>query len=179
MSEQQRCRNADSISCLALLVVGTILAACSSGEQPCEPECSPGFVCVRGRCVEACNPPCAADERCTLERTCVANVDGRVLAEPSVLGGVQIHALLRPGRLCDGSRLLRCHEPERDEPGFPSSTCRLTIDVEIDATRGSSGAVRTVGDAAVAEAISETKNRRGWCHRRIVCGRHPRGPHVN
>jgi hypothetical protein len=37
---------------------------------PCEPECSPGYTCLRGTCVSACNPPCANGERCGADRTC-------------------------------------------------------------------------------------------------------------
>ena len=36
----------------------------------CEPDCSPGFACVRGKCVEACNPKCTAPQRCGADRLC-------------------------------------------------------------------------------------------------------------
>lgn len=36
----------------------------------CKPECSPGFACVDGACVSACNPPCAAGQRCGADRLC-------------------------------------------------------------------------------------------------------------
>lgn len=36
----------------------------------CEPDCSPGYVCLRGTCVSACNPPCAESERCGADRIC-------------------------------------------------------------------------------------------------------------
>ncbi len=36
----------------------------------CEPDCSPGFVCSRGRCISACNPPCAAGAVCGADRIC-------------------------------------------------------------------------------------------------------------
>jgi hypothetical protein len=36
----------------------------------CEPDCSPGFACVRGQCVEACNPKCVAPQRCGADRIC-------------------------------------------------------------------------------------------------------------
>jgi hypothetical protein len=36
----------------------------------CEPECSPGYTCLRGTCVSACNPACAAGERCGVDRIC-------------------------------------------------------------------------------------------------------------
>lgn len=36
----------------------------------CEPDCSPGYVCLRGKCVSACNPPCENGERCGADRWC-------------------------------------------------------------------------------------------------------------
>lgn len=36
----------------------------------CEPDCSPGFACVRGQCVEACNPKCVLPARCGADRIC-------------------------------------------------------------------------------------------------------------
>jgi hypothetical protein len=36
----------------------------------CEPDCSPGFTCLRGVCVSACNPLCAKGERCGADRIC-------------------------------------------------------------------------------------------------------------
>ena len=36
----------------------------------CEPDCSPGYVCLRGKCVSACNPPCESGERCGADRSC-------------------------------------------------------------------------------------------------------------
>ena len=37
----------------------------------CVPDCRPGFVCVSGGCVSACNPPCPSNLVCTRDRTCV------------------------------------------------------------------------------------------------------------
>ncbi len=48
-------------------------ASSAAGAAPaaaCEPECSPGYVCVRGACVSACNPPCAQNELCGADRIC-------------------------------------------------------------------------------------------------------------
>lgn len=42
----------------------------------CEPECSPGYTCLRGKCVSACNPLCEAGERCGADRICHAVHDG-------------------------------------------------------------------------------------------------------
>ncbi|MBL8679918.1 MAG: FG-GAP repeat protein [Myxococcales bacterium] len=52
----------------------TIHCAATPTPAPCEPSCRTGFVCVRGACVSACNPACAAGERCTAEATCVRDV---------------------------------------------------------------------------------------------------------
>ncbi len=49
-------------------------AASSASPRPspaaCEPECSPGYTCLRGSCVSACNPLCNAGERCGQDRIC-------------------------------------------------------------------------------------------------------------
>jgi len=39
-------------------------------QAACVPACRTGYVCVDGRCVMACNPPCAAEERCTAQGEC-------------------------------------------------------------------------------------------------------------
>jgi len=36
----------------------------------CEPDCSPGYTCLRGKCVSACNPLCGPAERCGVDRSC-------------------------------------------------------------------------------------------------------------
>jgi hypothetical protein len=36
----------------------------------CEPSCSPGYLCIRGSCVSACNPPCGSGQHCGDDRTC-------------------------------------------------------------------------------------------------------------
>jgi hypothetical protein len=41
----------------------------SGGE--CEPRCRKGFVCLKAKCVSACNPPCADGETCDEEGECV------------------------------------------------------------------------------------------------------------
>jgi hypothetical protein len=51
-------------------VVASPSATPASASRVCEPECSPGYVCVRGSCVSACNPLCAAGERCGVDRIC-------------------------------------------------------------------------------------------------------------
>lgn len=37
----------------------------------CVPGCRSGFVCLQGACISACNPPCAAGERCTATGECI------------------------------------------------------------------------------------------------------------
>jgi hypothetical protein len=48
----------------------TAAPASSSVALVCEPDCSPGYTCLRGKCVSACNPLCGAGERCGVDRIC-------------------------------------------------------------------------------------------------------------
>jgi hypothetical protein len=48
------------------------------GELACAPECRPGFVCVEGKCVSACNPPCPDGYSCNTDLQCVVDT-----SEPS------------------------------------------------------------------------------------------------
>jgi hypothetical protein len=41
-------------------------------QQECIPSCRAGYLCVKGACVSACNPPCATNEVCTAEGQCLA-----------------------------------------------------------------------------------------------------------
>ncbi|MFO0568216.1 MAG: hypothetical protein U0263_21325 [Polyangiaceae bacterium] len=41
--------------------------------ETCQPACRKGYVCVKGACVSACNPPCAAGERCTEKGECISD----------------------------------------------------------------------------------------------------------
>jgi hypothetical protein len=45
-------------------------SSASSVAPACEPDCSPGSVCLRGVCVEACNPKCEAPAICGADRIC-------------------------------------------------------------------------------------------------------------
>jgi hypothetical protein len=56
----------------AMIALTTCCTFSSSAAAQCVPECRSGYVCVEGQCVSACNPPCAAGERCTAEAECVA-----------------------------------------------------------------------------------------------------------
>jgi hypothetical protein len=43
--------------------------------QPCGPACRAGYVCFRGACFSACNPPCGDEQTCTADGRCVAQQD--------------------------------------------------------------------------------------------------------
>jgi hypothetical protein len=45
-------------------------SAGAASARVCEPDCSPGYTCLRGVCVSACNPLCAVGERCGADRIC-------------------------------------------------------------------------------------------------------------
>lgn len=45
--------------------------AATTAPKECVPPCSPGYLCLEGICIEACNPRCQPSERCTAERICV------------------------------------------------------------------------------------------------------------
>jgi hypothetical protein len=45
-------------------------AAKPTARLSCEPDCSPGYTCIRGTCVSACNPVCGGGERCGTDRIC-------------------------------------------------------------------------------------------------------------
>lgn len=51
-----------------------IASAAPAVARVCEPDCSPGFTCLRGVCVSACNPLCGAGERCSADRICRADL---------------------------------------------------------------------------------------------------------
>lgn len=40
--------------------------------QSCVPDCRDGYVCVKDKCVSACNPPCAKGETCSADAECVS-----------------------------------------------------------------------------------------------------------
>jgi hypothetical protein len=55
---------------LGLCVCG-IAWAVPALAQECVPRCRSAYVCIRGQCVSACNPPCEPGEKCTGEGACV------------------------------------------------------------------------------------------------------------
>jgi hypothetical protein len=64
---------------LAVVFVGTpvFAQAAPAGSRQgagadCFPACRSGFLCNKGVCVSACNPPCAANETCTSAGECGA-----------------------------------------------------------------------------------------------------------
>lgn len=40
----------------------------------CEPDCSPGYTCLRGACVPSCNPACWGGQHCGEDRRCHADL---------------------------------------------------------------------------------------------------------
>ena len=56
-----------------MFVLGTVLGVGAIAQaQNCVPTCRDGYVCVKGKCVSSCNPPCAKGETCTEDAQCVA-----------------------------------------------------------------------------------------------------------
>jgi hypothetical protein len=52
--------------------VTPVTPAATAAAPICEPDCSPGYTCLRGTCVSACNPLCGGGERCGADRICHA-----------------------------------------------------------------------------------------------------------
>lgn len=59
---------------IAALVLGLGILAWSglARAQDCVPKCRTGYSCAAGKCVPACNPPCAANELCSPQGQCVS-----------------------------------------------------------------------------------------------------------
>lgn len=55
----------------AVLMLGS-LTTTSARAADCVPSCRAGFLCHEGKCIEACNPPCAEGESCSGKGQCVA-----------------------------------------------------------------------------------------------------------
>ena len=60
------------VAVLLLATACTTPAANRTDASTCLPACRPGFVCVVGVCVSACNPPCPSGMRCTPDLQCVS-----------------------------------------------------------------------------------------------------------
>jgi hypothetical protein len=66
-------------------VFATLLMSGAAAAQPsedCAPACRKGFLCNKGTCVSACNPPCVAGETCTSAHECVAGT-GKAATAPN------------------------------------------------------------------------------------------------
>lgn len=63
---------------LAVLAAAALAAArparAETGGGACFPACRSGYLCHRGSCISACNPPCAAGETCTSAGECIPTV---------------------------------------------------------------------------------------------------------
>ena len=69
----------------------TASAAADAGALACEPECRTGYVCLRGSCVDACNPPCGPKQQCIDDPTglmCVSTEHPRAEKQPCPEGQV-------------------------------------------------------------------------------------------
>ncbi|MEP7120883.1 MAG: hypothetical protein ABJE95_08240 [Byssovorax sp.] len=63
----------------------SVVPAANAATPPapsCEPDCSPGYTCLRGACVSACNPLCSSGERCGVDRICRADSTVTIPAPP-------------------------------------------------------------------------------------------------
>src|SRR5579862_5402534 len=56
----------------AVILATPVLAQSQTPPQTldCQPACRSGYVCYRGVCVSACNPPCDSDETCRPDGEC-------------------------------------------------------------------------------------------------------------
>ena len=66
------------VAALGVLVSGSLFAAPVQAKD-CVPPCRDGYLCHQGKCIEACNPPCPAEEQCVAGGECVAKAP----AEPT------------------------------------------------------------------------------------------------
>jgi hypothetical protein len=90
---------------------GSLESEVASGS--CFPDCSPGYLCHEAECIQACNPACPANERCSAERVCVSRATrAQPASAPASSGGVGAVCVIRAeGPLAlwtldiDGSRI--------------------------------------------------------------------------
>ncbi len=64
------CNGGILVAMAALFGVSSVAQA-----QNCAPDCREGYVCIQGKCVSACNPPCDEGERCAADGQCVAETE--------------------------------------------------------------------------------------------------------
>ena len=69
--KQALSRRARVIGTFATVLSGVMLVSSSALAQECVPSCRDGYLCLKGKCVEACNPPCPEGEECMSDGQCV------------------------------------------------------------------------------------------------------------
>lgn len=52
-------------------------------DKDCLPSCRPGYLCLEGRCVSPCNPPCPGGEVCSRNGKCIPAVPYATTALPA------------------------------------------------------------------------------------------------
>lgn len=72
-------RGARTIGILVAVLGVLVLVPTQAYSQECVPSCRDGYLCMKGKCVEACNPPCPEGEHCVSGGQCVPNAS----AEPT------------------------------------------------------------------------------------------------
>lgn len=68
-----KCPAGGAVAASASVSASPVAIAAPAKAQGCEPDCSPGYTCLRGTCVSSCNPLCGAGERCGADRICRAD----------------------------------------------------------------------------------------------------------
>lgn len=63
-----------------------------SAVEECLPACRSGFMCVRGSCVSACNPPCDAGQTCSATGECIEKEAPAPVAAPPAATGFPAEA---------------------------------------------------------------------------------------
>ncbi len=80
-----RPRFVDLVRSSLFVVASTMVTEVARAEPDpavsCQPACRSGYTCVEGRCVSACNPPCAANEVCATGGACVTSAPAVSYAE--------------------------------------------------------------------------------------------------
>lgn len=129
---------------LRVLTVSGMLLAQAEPAPPvkeCVPPCSPGYLCLDGTCVEACNPKCQPSERCTAERICVEKQTQTEQAVQTRAAGEGTVCTYRPRNpfgsalvfhlAVDDLRVALIHNNEYACRTVPSGTHRLTLSTPV------------------------------------------------